>query len=129
MWTSSISNKKQWTSIFGESHSPAKMCISYARFEGNCIYLKLHSEIEQAFAPKKWLEKQYNEYEFGIYINNVKDIKVENFSFTGVARISITKNDQIYKFKLEINDSCSATFKAESITIANIKAYRNDGAI
>ena len=129
MWTSSISNKKQWTSIFGEDYSPTSMRTSYVMLDGNSICLKLCSQVEQAVAPKKWLEKDYNEYEFQPYIINVENFNVENFNFSGPTTITVTQNDSNYKVTLGFGNSCTATCNAKNITIANIKAYQNYGAV
>ncbi len=96
--------------------------------DGNSICLKLHNKIEPISAPKKWLEK-YNEYEFNLYIVSIEDFKVENFNFSGPTTLTITQTDSSYKVKLEFANSCIAVCNAENITIANIKAYHNDGAI
>lgn len=125
MWTSSISNKKQWTSIFGEDYSPTSMGTSYVMLDGNSICLKLYSQVEQAVAPKKWLEKDYNEYEFQLYIINVENFNVENFNFSGPTTITVTPDNSNYKVTLEFGNSCAATCNAKKITIANIKAYHN----
>jgi hypothetical protein len=123
MWTSSISNKKQWTSIFGEDYSPTGMRTSYVMLDGNSICLKLCSQVEQAVAPKKWLEKDYNEYEFQLYI-----INVENFNFSGPTTITVTQDGSNYKVTLGFGNSCTVTCNAKNISIANIKAYHNCGA-
>jgi hypothetical protein len=139
MWTSSISNKKQWTSIFGEDYSPTSMRTSYVMLDGNSICLKLCSQVEQAVAPKKWLEKYYNEYEFQLYIIdvenfnvenfNVENFNVENFNFSGPTTITVTQDGSNYKVTLGFGNSCTATCNAKNITIANIKAYHNYGAV
>ena len=58
------------------------MRTSYVMLDGNSICLKLSSKIEQT-APKKWLEKNYNEYEFQLYIIDIEKFNVENFNFSG----------------------------------------------
>ncbi|UVM52596.1 immunity 50 family protein [Pseudomonas sp. B21-015] len=129
MWTSSIPNKKQWTSIFGEDYSPTSMHTSYVMLDGNSICLKLCSQVEPAVAPKKWLEKNYYEYEFQLYIINVENFNVENFNFSGPTTITVTQDGSNYKVTLGFGNSCTATCNAKNITIANIKAYHNDGAV
>lgn len=129
MWTSSISNKKQWTSIFGEDYSPTSMRTSYVMLDGNSICLKLCSQVEQAVAPKKWLEKNYNEYEFQLYIINVENFNVENFNFSGPTTMTVTQDGSNYKVTLGLGNSCTATCNAKNITIANIKAYHNYDAV
>ncbi|MDI3398124.1 hypothetical protein QLG12_07910 [Pseudomonas sp. V88_4] len=129
MWTSAISNKKQWTSIFGEHHLPNNIYVSYAMLDGTSINLNLRCSIEQATAPKKWLKKSYNEYEFNLYIVNIEDFIVENFNFSGSINISIKQDGPSYKIELGFANSCKAMFSAKNITIANIKAYYNNGAM
>ncbi|MBP5952959.1 Imm50 family immunity protein [Pseudomonas iridis] len=129
MWTSAISNRKQWSSIFGEDHSPATLHTSYVMLDGSSICLKLYSQVEQKVAPKKWLEKDYNEYEFQLYLVNIESFKVENFNFSGLTTITVTQDGSNHKINLEFGNSCTATCVAKSITIANIKAYHNDGAM
>jgi hypothetical protein len=75
MWTSYISNKKQWTSSFGEKYSPSNMRTSYALPDGDSIRLNLYTLIDHAVSPKKWLERDHNEYEFQIYINGIDNFK------------------------------------------------------
>lgn len=129
MWTSSISNKKQWTSILGEDHSPARVHTSYVILDGNSICLKLYSQVEHSVAPKKWREQDYNEYEFQLHIVNVESFNVESFNLSGPTNIIITQDGSNQRIKLEFGSSCIATCTAKSITIANIKAYHNDGAV
>jgi hypothetical protein len=128
MWTSSISNKKQWASIFGETYSPSSMRTSYVMLDGNSIYLKLSSKIEQT-APKKWLEKNYNEYEFQLYIIDIEKFNVENFNFSGTTTLKIEKENSNYKVTIKFENNCIAICQAKNITVANITAYNNDGAV
>ncbi|WP_408980403.1 Imm50 family immunity protein [Pseudomonas sp. B21-051] len=128
MWTSSISNKKQWTSIFGETYSPSSMRTSYVMLDGNSICIKLSSKIEQA-APKKWLTKNYNEYEFQLYIVDIENFNVENFNFSGTTTLTIEGKSSDYKVTIKFENNCVATCQAKNISIANIKAYNNDGAV
>lgn len=104
------------------------MHTSYVMLDGNSICLKLHCPVEQGTAPKKWLEHNYNEYEFNLYIVDVNNFKVENFNFSGTTTINIIKDGSSYKIELEFANSCKAMCNAQNITIANIKAYHNDGA-
>jgi len=128
MWISSVSNKIQWTSIFGENHSPTNMHTSYVMLDGNSICLKLHCPVEQDAAPKKWLEHNYNEYEFNLYIAHVDSFIVENFNFSGPTTLAVTQDGPSYRIELEFGNSCKVMCNAQNITIANIKAYHNDGA-
>lgn len=129
MWTSSISNKKQWTCVFGENYSPSSMRASYVMLDGNSICLRLNSQIEQTAAPKKWLERDYNEFEFQLYLVDVDNFVVKNFNFSGAITITITERDSHYHVALEFKNTCIASCQAKNITVANIKAYHHDGAV
>lgn len=128
MWTSAISNKKQWTSIFGETYSPSSMRTSYVMLAGNSICIKLSSKIEQA-APKKWLTKNYNEYAFQLYIVEIENFNVENFNFSGTTTLTIEGKSLDYKVTIKFENNCAVTCQAKNISIANITAYNNDGAV
>jgi hypothetical protein len=65
--------------------------------DGNSTCLKLYSQVEQAVPPKKWLKKDYNEYEFQPYI-----INIENFNFSGPTTITVTQHDSNYKVTLRL---------------------------
>ncbi|WP_448723677.1 Imm50 family immunity protein [Pseudomonas farris] len=105
------------------------MRTSYVMLDGNSICLKLCSQVERAVAPKKWLEKDYNEYEFQLYIINVENFNVENFNFSDPTTITVTQDGSNYKVTLRFGNSCTATCNAKNITIANIKACHNYDAV
>ncbi|PWK26982.1 Imm50 family immunity protein [Pseudomonas sp. OV226] len=129
MWTSLISNKKQWESIFGVNYTPKKLKISYAIFKDNSITLTLYNAIEGNEAPDKWLKNGYNEYEFELLLNNVTNVNITNFSFYGALDLTIIKNSTDNDIQIEINNFCKIECKAQSISAINIKAYHNDGSV
>jgi hypothetical protein len=126
MWTSLISNKKQWSSIFGDNYTPKKLEISYAIFKDNSITLKLHNVIEGSEAPDKWLKNGYDEYEFELLLNDVSKVDITNFSFYGSVDLTIIKNISDNDIQIKINNFCKIECKAQSISAINIKAYHND---
>jgi len=77
---------------------------------------------------KKWLEHNYNEYEFNLYIAHVDSFTIENFNFSGPTTLTVTQDGPSYRIELEFGNSCKVMCNAQNITIANIKAYHNDGA-
>jgi hypothetical protein len=85
--------------------------------------------VEHALTPKKWRGKDYNEYEFQLHIVNVESFNVESFRLSGPTNITITQDGSNQRITLEFWSSCIGTCSAKSITITNIKAYHNDGAV
>lgn len=114
--------------IFPLKHAYVIRHTSYVMLDGNSICLKLSSKIEQT-APKKWLEKNYNEYEFQLHIIDIENFNVENFNFSGTTTLTIEKENSNYKVTIKFENNCIATCQAKNITVANITAYNNDGAV
>ncbi|SDO69023.1 Immunity protein 50 [Pseudomonas arsenicoxydans] len=128
MWTSLISDKKQWISVFGDKYTPKSLNISYAIFKDNSIKLKLYAPIEENKCPEKWLSNEHNKYEFELLFNQVCDVKISNFSFYGPIHIDITNNKNQNDIHIEINNYCKLACTAQSISAINIKAYHNDNS-
>lgn len=91
MWTNFLSNKKPWTSIFGETNISPTLNISYAIFRGSSILLKISSPMQGSEYPKKWLNLGYNTYEFDLLFSNIKRIEITDFNFSGPANLSVKK--------------------------------------
>jgi hypothetical protein len=126
MWTAFIANNRTWTSIFGENYNPQELSISYATLKDQSITLKLNSPIDPKNAPIKWIEKDYNEFEFELLLEQIHLLDISNFNFYGPIRIAIEKNLSEHKIHLTISDRCTVNCKADGIFISNINAYHND---
>jgi hypothetical protein len=128
MWTSLISDKKQWISVFGDKYTPKSLNISYAIFKDNSIALKVYAPIEENTCPEKWLRNGHNEYEFEILLNEISDVKISNFSFYGPIHIEVNNNETYNDIHIEINNYCTLDCVAKRIFMTNIKAYYNDNS-
>jgi hypothetical protein len=128
MWTKQISDDKQWLFIFGENHAPTNLNISHAILLDRSVILKLYSPLENQPCPKKWIEKNYNEYEFDLTINEVSTLNITDFNAHGSIELKIEKTGDDCKIEITISNNCKITCKARQIFVSNIKAYHNDGS-
>jgi len=128
MWTSLISDKKQWISIFGDKYTPKSLNISYAILKDNSITLKVYAPIERNICPEKWVRNGHNEYEFEILLNKISEVRISNFSFYGAIHIEITNNETYSDIHIEINSYCKIHCIAQNTSMTNIKAYYNDNS-
>jgi len=92
------------------------MRTSYVMLDGNSICIKLSSKIEQA-APKKWLTKNYNEYEFQLYIVDIENFNVENFNFSGTTTLTIEEKSSDCKVTIKFENNCITTCQAKKILV------------
>ncbi|MBC3364826.1 Imm50 family immunity protein [Pseudomonas sp. SWRI154] len=126
MWTDYITNKKKWTSVFGDNYTPEYLSIVYATLMDCSITLKLASPIETNNCPAKWIENGYNEFEFDLLLDQIDSISISKFNFHGSICITIAKSTEAHEILLKISDNCVINCIARGISISNIKAYYND---